>query len=199
MLKSSSGIVQLLFESLPPVLAIPFVAVYGLLQPVLPAALIEPAIPFWQTLGIFRALGWYLLFPFIGFAPFAAQKDSAQPRLARQMLWLAVVFWVWAFIAAMRGGGDQWDNPRYRIIVLPWLSLLAVYAWSQIRGRAGRWFWRIVAVVGIILLVFGHWYLFRYYQLGFNLGIRNTLAAAFALAILFIGGDWLWQKIKQTG
>jgi len=52
-LKGSSGIVQVLFASLPPGLALPFVAFYGILQPVLPAALLEPSLPFWQTLGFF--------------------------------------------------------------------------------------------------------------------------------------------------
>lgn len=198
-LQSSSGIVQLLFESLPPPLVMPFVAIYGLLQPVLPAALIEPAVPFWQTLGILRALGWYVLLPLLGFAPFAAFGDSGNPRLRRLMLWLGLAFWVWAVIASVRGGGDQWDNPRYRAIFLPWISLLAVYAFMQIRGLAGRWFWRILAVVGIILVVFGQWYVFRYLQVGFNFGIRNTLAAAFALSILLVGGDWLWQRFRRRG
>lgn len=198
-LQASSGIVQLLFESLPPMLVMPFVAAYGLLQPVLPAVLIEPAAPFWQTLGILRALGWYALLPLLGFAPFAAFGDTTNPRLRRLMLWLGLAFWAWAIIASVRGGGDQWDNPRYRTIFLPWASLLAVYAFSQIRGLAGRWFWRILAVIGIILVVFGHWYLYRYFQIGFNLGIRNTLAAAFALSALLVGGDWLWQRIRRRG
>ena len=190
----SSGIVQLLFEALPPALAAPFVAVYGILQPVLLAVLVEPAIPFWQILGILRALGWYLLLPFVAFAPFSAGfQPNRQWR--KGWLWLSLVVWGWIIIASVRGGGDQWDNPRYRVILLVWMALLAAQAFYAIKSR---WFWRIVAVEIIILLVFGHWYSWRYLGIGFNLGIRNTLAIAIGLAVLVVLGDWLWQRFKPT-
>ncbi len=184
----SSGIVQLLFEALPPALAMPFVAVYGILQPVLPAAIFEPGLPFWQVLGILRALGWYVLLPFVAFAPFSGKTPNG-----RRWMWLSVVVWGWILIAAVRGGGDQWDNPRYRVILLAWQAILAAQAFYAIKTR---WFWRIVTVEAIVLLVFGHWYSFRYLGLGFNLGIRNTLVIAIGLAVLLVAGDWLWRKYK---
>jgi hypothetical protein len=221
LLGRSSGIVQLLFQALPPALALPFVAGYGVLQPVLPAVILEPGIPFWQTLGIFRALGWYLLLPLIAFAPIAVGRLSAgstrktvkapiskasvqtSARVsdgthARAWLWLSLVVWVWIFIAALRGGGDQWDNPRYRVILLAWMAPLAALALSQIRTTAGRWFWRICGVEAIILLVFGHWYSWRYLGFGFNFGIRNTLVIAIGLSVLVVLGDWLWQRFRPA-
>lgn len=198
----SSGIVQLLFQALPPALATPFVTVYGILQPVLPAALLEPAIPFWQILGTIRALGWYLLLPFVAFAPFLAgiqpddqQKGQKHLTFSRGWLWLSLVVWGWILIAAVRGGGDQWDNPRYRVILLGWMAMLAARAFYAAKSR---WFWRIVAVEAIILLVFGHWYSWRYLNFGFNLGIRNTIAIALGLAVLLVLGDWLWQRFKPS-
>jgi 4-amino-4-deoxy-L-arabinose transferase-like glycosyltransferase len=188
----SSGIVQLLFQALPPALAAPFVTVYGILQPVLPAALLEPSIPFWQVLGITRALGWYLLLPFVAFAPFSAGIQPLGQR-RRQWLWLSLVVWGWILIAAVRGGGDQWDNPRYRVILLVWIAMLAAQAFYATKSR---WFWRIIAVEIIILLVFGHWYSWRYLDIGFNLGIRNTLAIAISLAVLVVLGDFLWKRYK---
>jgi hypothetical protein len=190
----SSGIVQLLFQAFPPILATPFVAVYGLLQPVLPAVIVEPAVPFWQTLGIFRALGWYLLLPLVAFAPFSAGTlpENQRPKFR----WLAFLVWGWMLIAAVRGGGDQWDNPRYRVILLVWIAILAAQAFFAVKSAAGRWFWRIVAVEVVILLVFGHWYSWRYLDFGFNLGIRNTLAIAIGLSVLVVAGDWLWQRFK---
>jgi 4-amino-4-deoxy-L-arabinose transferase-like glycosyltransferase len=193
-LKRSSGIVQLLFENLPRGLALPFVAVYGILQPVLPAALIEPGILFWQTLGIFRALGWYLLLPWVAFAPFSAWGISGDLRGRRQWVWLSLVVWAWILIAALRGGGDQWDNPRYRVILLGWMALLAARTFYAPKTR---WLWRILAVEAILLLVFTHWYTFRYWQIGFNLGIRNTLALALGAALLLTGFDLLWQARKR--
>ncbi|GAB4502269.1 MAG: hypothetical protein Fur0035_18170 [Anaerolineales bacterium] len=193
LLKQSSGIVQLLLESLPAGLALPFVTGYGLLQPVLPAALLEPAHPFWQTLGATRALGWYLLLPFVAYSFFSAWRLSDPPQ-RRQWLWLAALTWGWILIAALRGGGDQWDNPRYRVIPLIFLCLLAAQAWDAPKTR---WFWRIVAVEMLIVLIFGHWYLYRYLGFGFNLGIRNTLALALGAAILGIAADWGWEQRRR--
>lgn len=192
-LKRSSGIVQLLFESLPRGLAMPFVVVYGSLQPVLPAALIEPGNPFWQGLGILRALGWYLLLPFAAYAPFSAgMLPNVQKR--KQTAWLAILVWVWIFIAAMRGGGDQWDNPRYRVILLAFMAISAAQAFYALKTR---WFWRILWVEAIILITFTHWYVWRYLKVGFNLGIRYTLAIALGASILLVGADLLWQARKR--
>lgn len=191
-LESSSGIVQLMFEALPAGLVMPFVTVYGILQPVLPAVVIEPGLPFWQVLGTLRALGWYALLPFVAYAPFAAWKMPTGQR-QKQMAWLALLVWVWIIIAAVRGGGDQWDNPRYRVIPMIFLAVSAAQAYYALKSR---WFGRILVVEAIILLVFTHWYSFRYLKIGFNLGIRNTLMLALGSAILLVGGDWLREKIR---
>jgi len=165
---------------------------------VLPAVLFDQASAFWQILGIFRALGWYLLLPLMAFAPIASGALPINQR-RRQWLWLSLVVWGWILIAAVRGGGDQWDNPRYRVILLAWVAPLAALAFKQLTGSAkstARWFWRICAVEAVILLVFGHWYSWRYLDFGFNLGIRNTLAIAIGLSVLIVLGDWLWQRFK---
>ncbi len=195
-LKRSSGIVQLMFEALPPALVMPFVSIYGILQPVLPAAIFDPAVPFWQTLGIIRAVGWYLILPLLGFAPFAAWALPENQR-RRPWLWLALVVWAWVLIAAIRGGGDQWDNPRYRVILLAMQAPLIALAWEGLKSSARRWFWRILAVETIILMVFGQWYLYRYLKLGFNLGVRATVTGALGLAFLVVAGDWLWQTYHK--
>ena len=194
-LKHSSGIVQLLFDNFPPALRMPFVAVYGILQPVLPAAVFEPAIFFWQFLGIIRALGWYLLLPFILYAPISAWqiRDGSQRR---RWLWLSLVVWVWILIASIRGGGDQWDNPRYRVILLCWQAMIAAQAWFDLRRAGNRWFIRILEVEGVLLLVFGYWYMHRYLKMGLEFGIRNTLAAAIGLSLLIVLGDWLVERLR---
>lgn len=193
----SSGIVQLLFETLPPFLHLPFVALYGILQPVLPAALIEqPALPFWQVVGGLRAGGWYVLLPILAYAPFAAW-NLPDPRQRRQWLWISAVVWVWILIAALRGGGDQWDNPRYRIILLVWMAMLAAMTCEQLKVTRDRWFLRILAVEAVILVVFTHWYAFRYLDIGFNLGIRNTLALAIGISLLLVVGDWVRERLKK--
>ncbi|MGC1375918.1 MAG: hypothetical protein WA821_06845 [Anaerolineales bacterium] len=193
LLKNSSGIVQLLFEKFPSGLQLPFVAIYGILQPVLPAAIFEPAsASFWQVLGIVRALGWYLMLPFLAYAPFSASKmDGSQKR---RWLWLGLVVWAWIVIASLRGGADQWDNPRYRVILLGWQAILVAQAFLALKQGRGRWWLRILGVEAVLLVVFTHWYMYRYMNIGFNIGIRNTLALAIGLSILLVLGDWLVEK-----
>ena len=163
-LDQSSGMVQYLFRSMPPGLRLPFIAGYGVLQPVLPSALIEPTIPLWRIVGTLRAAGWYALLPLLVYGVIAAFKtdDPAQRRL---WLWLVATVWVWILISALRGGGDQWDNPRYRAILLPWQALVAGYAWVFWLGARDRWLPRILVLELIFLSTFTIWYAGRYYSL----------------------------------
>ncbi len=62
-IEEGSGWVQKLFDEMPGWLQLPFVMVYGVLQPVLPAILIAPTEVIWKVIGILRALGWYAMLP----------------------------------------------------------------------------------------------------------------------------------------
>jgi len=53
----------------------------------------------------------------------------------RAWIWLWVIAWVWIVVSSYRAGGDQWDNPRYRVIFLLWQALLAAYTWECGAGR----------------------------------------------------------------
>ncbi len=106
-------------------------------------------------------------------APSLPRRNAGHPRPAT--LAGAARVGAGSLVAAVRGGGDQWDNPRYRIILLVFLAMAAAHAFYAVKTR---WFWRIVAVEAIVLLVFTHWYAWRYLKIGFNLGIRNTLLLA---------------------
>ena len=209
LLGRSSGIVQLLFQSLPSFLAFPFVALYGILQPVLPAAIFEPGNLFWKILGVIRASGWYLLLPLIAFSPFAVY-DMVLTNKRKQFFWLVIIFWGWVLISALRGGGDQWDNPRYRTILMVWSALLAAVSVRHLLNKYKiqnkgeitrdhtRWFWRIIVVELIILLVFGHWYTWRYLGFGVNIGIRNTIILAISLSGLYMIMDIFYQRFKAS-
>lgn len=200
MTEASSGIVQLLFQNLPAWIHIPFLAVYGVTQPVLPAVFIEPALPIWRGLGIARALGWYALLPLLMYAPIAAGSRlgvGIEPGRRRAWGWLAAVVWVWILIASIRAGGDQWDNPRYRVILLVFQSLLAAEAWSHWRMSRSAWLWRILAVEGLSILVIGYWYTTRYLRVFVHLGVRNTLVIAIVLAVLIFAGGWAWDRWRR--
>jgi hypothetical protein len=115
-----------------------------------------------------------------------ALRRGAAPESARGgrvWLWLSVLMWVWILLAALRGGGDQWDNPRYRAILFAWQALVAGRAWVEWRRGRSPWFGRILLMEGAFLLVFGQWYASRYLELGGRL--------SFAWMVALILGAWM--------
>jgi 4-amino-4-deoxy-L-arabinose transferase-like glycosyltransferase len=188
-----SGWVQKLFNEMPESLHPLFVMVYGITQPVLPATFIEPSTPFIRVLMIFRALGWYALVPLLFYAPFAVfrtQNGSAR----RLWLWLIAVTWLWIIVSALRGGADQWDNPRYRVILIAVQALVAGFAWVN----RDRWLVRWLAVEVAFLAVFTQWYVSRYYRLGEQLPFGVMIALiVFIAALILVGGWWRDRKVKR--
>ena len=190
----SSGWVQKLFNHMPESLHPLFVMIYGITQPVLPATFIEPTTPLIRALMIFRALGWYALVPLLFYAPFAAFRTSRGPA-RRLWLWLTAVAWLWIIVAALRGGADQWDNPRYRAILIVVQALVAGFAWVH----RDRWLVRWLAVEVVFLAVFTQWYVSRYYQLGGQLpfGVMILLIVLLA-ALILVGGWWRDRRAMRT-
>ena len=189
-LERGSGWVQKLFDEMPAWLRLPFVAVYGIFQPVLPAVFIEPTTLTWRVIGIGRALGWYLLWPLLLYAFIATWKND-NPRERRLWLWITVISWLWIILTALRGGGDQWDNPRYRAILLLWQALASGYAWACFRLKTDSWLVRIWLIEGIFLAFFTQWYLSRYHHIGGQIpfGWLVGLIIGSSLIVL-IGGAW---------
>ena len=150
-----------------------FVAVYGLTQPVLPAIAVYPVAPacdlahgpcttiYWKVVGIFRAAGWYILVPFLFYAIFSTLriKDKRERAL---MVVNAVFVVVWLFISSLRAGGDQIDNPRYRVIFLPWLAFVAAWGIDFAVKLRDWWLVRWIAIELIFLGFFTQWYYSRY-------------------------------------
>lgn len=192
----ASGRVEAAIEELGQRWRTPFLVVYGLAQPVLPAAIAYPTTWLWRVLGIWRAAGWYALAPFLVYAAFAAWKPArAEPR--RLWLWLAAAVLVWLVIASARAGGDQWDNPRYRTLFLPWMALLAAGGLDWALVRRDPWLGRWLAVEGIFLLFFTDWYLSRYYQIHARLQFTHMLALIAGLSALVLAGGWAWDRWKS--
>lgn len=150
-----------------------FVAIYGLTQPVLPAIAVYPVAPacdlahgpcttiYWKVVGIFRAAGWYILVPFLFYAVFSVLriKDKRERSL---MAVNAVFVVVWLFISSLRAGGDQIDNPRYRVIFLPWLAFMAAWGIDFAVKLRDWWLVRWIAIELIFLGFFTQWYYSRY-------------------------------------
>jgi len=192
-LERGSGWVQKLFDEMPEWLHLPFVMTYGIFQPVLPAALVEPTTLIWRVIGILRAAGWYALLPMLVLSFPAAWNLPTQER--RLWLWLSAAVWGWILFTSLRGGGDQWDNPRYRAILFLWEALLAGRVWVWQRETRNPWFWRVIAMEVVFVLFFGQWYASRYYRFLGQLPFAQMVAVILGLwAVIFFGGLWRDRK-----
>lgn len=191
----NSGRIQKAIEDIGINIRIPFIVVYGLTQPVLPAAIADPAIPIWHAIAVFRAAGWYALAPLILYAIFTVWK--AKPAEDRKtLIWTAVVLLIWILVASFRAGGDQWDNPRYRTIFLPWMALLAGWAISYAVQACDAWLPRWLAVEVIFLGFFTSWYLSRYHDIGDRLPFNQMLMWIIGLSLAVLVGGIAWDRIK---
>ena len=195
--ESGSGWVQKLFDAMPVWLRLPFMLAYGVFQPVLPAALVEPTTPTWRVIGILRAAGWYALLPALLFAALAgAGSGSARDRKA--WLWLWAVAWGWVLFTSLRGGGDQWDNPRYRAFLFLWQALLAGQAWVWWRETRNAWFTRVLLGELVFLAVFSQWYASRYFHWGGQMDFGGMVGLILGLwAVIGVGG-WWWDRRRRA-
>lgn len=175
---------------------IPFTSVYGLMQPVLPAALVDPAQPIWQTIAIFRALGWFVILPFLFFGFFSVWKTKPTDSKWLLML-LNLVFLFWVMIASMRAGGDQWDNPRYRYMLLPFMAILIAWSFELFQKTHSPWLWRWVAVFGEFFLFFMNFYINRYVNIGTNIPLFKMIALIIGIAVIILAGGLVWDSAKR--
>jgi hypothetical protein len=188
-----SGMIQAQLERLPDWVSYPFVLVYGLFQPVLPAAIAAPAPWIWRGLAIFRSVGWYVLLPLLVYASIRIWRLA--PSRSRQLIILMVfVVWAWIIIASARAGGDQWDNPRYRTIFLPLMATLGAWGINLARQTKDRWLWRGLLVEGIFLGFFTQWYISRYYSFLPRLPLEVMIIAIVLLSAGVIILGWLLDR-----
>lgn len=195
--EQNSGMIQRQLEQLPVFLHLPFLTGYGLLQPVLPAAVIETALPIHKLISVFKSAGWYLLVPVLIYVCFAIFR--AQPAKDRSiLLWTLGISMLWVVISSLRAGGDQWDNPRYRTMFLVWLSLLAGWGWNWARSRRDPWLGRWYLVMGIFLTFFTQWYLSRYYPVGGKLPFFTMVAISAGVIFLFLVGCLIRDRKRRA-
>jgi hypothetical protein len=193
-IERESGWIQKLFDEMPEWMRLPFVAVYGIFQPVLPAALVMPTKLIWKMIYIVRSLGWYVMLPMLTMS-FAAAAGETSRKKRNLILWLSLLTWTWILLAALRGGGDSWDNPRYRTIMFVWETILAGYVWVWWRETRNAWFVRVLACEIVFLLVFTQWYASRYIKLGGQLPFGVMVALILGSWIVIAGVGW-WQDKK---
>lgn len=190
-IEEGSGWVQKLFDEMPGWMQLPFVMIYGMLQPVLPAILVAPTEVIWKIIGILRAAGWYAMLPALILVWVVGASQSTGKNRSI-LLWLSFVVWAWILFTALRGGGDQWDNPRYRTILFLWQAILAGQVWVWWREMRNAWVARVLAMEVVLILVFVQWYANRYLYIGFQLPFVSMVMLIVGLWVLIV--VWgLWR------
>jgi hypothetical protein len=188
----ASGWLQKIFDSSPEWLRLPLLLGYGIVQPFLPAALVADGAPLWRGVAIWRALGWTLLLPLLLYAPFKAWREGGRRSWERA---LSLIVWGVIVLAALRGGGDQWDNPRYRAAFAG--LQLALGGWVLVSSRKATdpWLRRAVVGLGLVLLWFLPWYLRRYTAFRWPVvDLFKTLGLGLVTAVLYLIWDWLGSQ-----
>jgi hypothetical protein len=195
---TDSGRVQKIFNETPEWMHLPFVVAYGVLQPVVIPAFIEPTTLTWRVIAILRALSWWMLLPVLIFSIVAATAQRSSPN-GKLWIWITVFTWTWVLFAALRGGGDQWDNPRYRAIVSLWQALLAAYTWVSWRESRNPWLTRILLMEGVLLVFFGEWYADRYFQIGGKMSFGPMVAVIVGLWLVILAVGWIRDHRRVLG
>lgn len=198
--KGASGQLTYQLQSLPEWVQILFILVYGILQPVLPAAIMDQAAPIWSVINIYLALGWNLMLPVLAYGT-AAVFFEKEVRGRLKVLWLAGVTWFWILLCSARAGGDQWDNPRYRTILLVFLLIFCAWSWDHAKVKRLRWFRRVCLVMAIYIGFFMQWYAARIYGVTHKLPFYVMLGLILAASAVVIVGGWVIDLIrdKQVG
>lgn len=197
-IERESGWIQSLFDDMPQWMRLPFITLYGILRPVLPATLVDPTTAIWKVIYILRALGWYALLPMLVLSFMAGPVSSRRPEHVEGFekkrplwMWISLLAWTWILLASLRGGGDDWDNPRYRALLFLWQALMGGYVWVWWRETRNAWFLRVLACEAVFLLVFTQWYVSRYFKLGGKLPFPIMVALIVGVWALIVGvGIW---------
>jgi hypothetical protein len=195
-LERGSGQVQNVFSKLLPGPQFLFVVAYGITQPLLPPAFLEPTTLTWRVIAVARSLGWYALLPLLVYAPIAFLRLARGGR-GLVWSWLAAFSWIWVLLSAIRAGGDQWDNPRYRLIFFGIQALVAAQAWMRWRADRDPWLPRILTAEIWCVLVFGQWYVARYYLIGIHLPVMVVMSICVAGVLLIAMGGVLWDRRRS--
>jgi 4-amino-4-deoxy-L-arabinose transferase-like glycosyltransferase len=192
----TSGRIQIVFDTTPEWLHLPLLLLYGVFQPFLPAALIaESLAPVWQAIAIWRSFGWTLMLAFLLYAPLLAFRPRSRDRLAKALL---LVVWIVIILTSLRGGADQWDNPRYRSAFAALQAALAAWVWYEHRKLGDPWLRRTLLISASLLAWFIPWYLRRYAPMTWPVtDLFKTIGLGILTGILLWIWDWLW--VKKTG
>lgn len=187
-----SGWIQKVFESTPEWTHMLILLGYGIARPFLPAAILDRSNDLWWAIAIWRAVGWTLLLPFLVYAPLRALQRQKGRRMA---VVISAIVWLIILLASYRGGGDLWDNPRYRLSFLSLQAVLAAWAWTGMRDKPDPWFRRVVILVVSMIAWFIPWYARRYLPFPwYVVDVFRTLGLGIISGAILMILDWAWTN-----
>ena len=194
--RNASGWLQKIFDSTPEWFDLPFLLAYGVTRPLLPAQLTAWGPPLWRATGIWRGLGWTLLLPLLVYAPVRGLRTAERRNL---LIGLSLAVWLGILIATFWGGGDQWDNPRYRVSFSSLQIALAAWVLAAQARQPDPWLRRVLVAVLLSLAWLLPWYLRRYTNFDQIFGwavidLFKLLGLAAATAILYV----IWDLAGET-
>jgi hypothetical protein len=190
----SSGMFQSLLDSMGDQWRWLIVLVYGIAQPVLPAIVGDPSAAWiMRLIGFLRAAGWYALALFLVYGTLGVFRSRNETRRL-QLIWISIISWAWIMLAALNAGADQWDNPRYRVILLLWQVILAAWAYEWAQSRKDAWLWRWLAVEVVFVGMFTEWYLGRNYPGFIHLEIKLVIVVTLLVCGMILVGGAIWDK-----
>lgn len=191
---NASGWIARQFERLPIYGQIPFLVVYGIFRPLLPAALVATGPAVWTAIEIWRATGWTILLALLLYATYLAFRTGEWNRLPGALLLSA---WIVIFTASYRGGGDQWDSPRYRSAFAAIQIGVAAWAWVRSRQTHDPWLRRAAGAVVLMILWFIPWYLRRYAPFDWPIvELYQVVGLGLVSGALYVIWDWLGTDRK---
>lgn len=197
-LERSSGIFQSLLNSIGERWRWLIILVYGIAQPVLPAIVGDPtAQVMLRVIGFLRAAGWYALALFLIYGTLGVLRSRHETR-RYQLIWISLVNWAWIMVSALNAGADQWDNPRYRAVLLVWQVVLAAWAWEWARSRKDAWLWRWLVVELVFVGLFTEWYIGRYYPGIIHLDIKWMSLLTLVVCGLILLGGVIWDRMHKN-
>jgi len=192
----SSGWIQQIFSQIPEFLHLPFITIYGLLQPVLPAAIVEPSIPIWKFIGIVRSLGWFVVSPLFLYSFVFILRNKENSRRKEWIIFFCLIAF-WILLSSLRAGGDMWDNPRYRLSLLVPISLLLGTSTSFAIQTKDHWLWRIFAGQLVLNGFFLQWYISRYTNIWGKLDFPVMVGLIILIYALILGQGIYWEIRKN--
>lgn len=189
--ESASGWVQRTFRLFPDGMEwmqTPFLVGYGIFRPLLPASFFD-GIPIMRALAIWRAFGWTLLLGFLFYATFLILRSIERQKITGGLI---IISWMIILVASLRGGGDQWDNPRYRSAFAGLQIGLASWAWVKQRETADAWLRRTAVGTAMMVAWFIPWYLRRYTPFYWPVvALHQTIGLGLVSGILYVLWDWI--------